>query len=194
MTWCLVTFYAISSAISAKREIDQKEFNGKKIIIKFSKKYKSEKQLTDTTLPINKCVDLANHYFGFNGKKKGYQKIFLEILKLIFLGWSTKIISFAQENLTKIVDGNTEKWSCTFKAIVRIELKMGKEKKMVDGVSSVLREAEDIVSCYHFVKKTAISDAIKNAFSMMVIVSLANKKIAVHLLDQDPEIWTKDEN
>lgn len=121
-------------------------------------------------LSINKCIQLANYFFGYNG-------------------WSSKVIKCVEKEIVKEVsEGKKEKWKSTFEAIVCIQLKDGRR---VEAMEEGSKEDSDKYNSIHLSKKVAVTNALLKAFSMIVIVSLSSSKVTAHLLFDDPlTVWS----
>eukprot|EP01118_Nematostelium_gracile_P020538 TRINITY_DN9988_c0_g1_i1.p2 TRINITY_DN9988_c0_g1~~TRINITY_DN9988_c0_g1_i1.p2 ORF type:complete len:156 (-),score=45.71 TRINITY_DN9988_c0_g1_i1:497-964(-) len=108
-------------------------------------------------LDINRSVELANHYLGFNR-------------------WSSNILSLNQEFLEY-----GDSFKCCYNCRVAYQFPDG---RIVEAEGRATYSASDKKVAIELAKKHAITDARKNGFQQIVLIELEDGRTAVHILGQ----------
>jgi len=153
-----VVFYSVMATRKAQIEVNGTTMRGKKLRVRYSTSKNNERDGQEFDLPIAKCIELANHYLGFNG-------------------WSSHIIAW--EKLEEPSINQEGQFHCVFRCVVRHTLTDG---RFVEAVGEGKTLGPDRGSAINNSKKIALSQARKNAFKRMVLILLGSGKVAVHMM------------
>jgi len=154
------------SAVKALHFLEGKKFHNTtcKIIVK---KRNPQNEREPFPLTIQRCIDLANYYIGFNG-------------------WSSSLVTLAPaEEL--VFDGTTKMFKCVFKCVVRYCFKS--YDRVLEAIGFGTHEGLKRGEVIEYAKKKAVTEAYKNAFQSMAIILLRSGKVALHFLDTSVDQW-----
>lgn len=165
--YAFVRYYSVWSAIKALHYLERIKFHGVtcKVIMKKRNLQNERKQLP---LTIQRCIDVANYYIGFDG-------------------WSSSIVTLAPaEELS--FDAPTKMYKCVFKCVVRYSFKS--YDRVLEAIGFGMHEGLQRGETIEYAKKKAVTEAYKNAFQSMAIILLRTGKVALHFLDTSVDQWT----
>jgi RNA recognition motif-containing protein len=155
-----VRYYSVVSAKKALKATHGQILNKKKLKVIFAKKRKLEDSATrDYDLPFHKCIELVNYYLGFHT-------------------WSSSIVSMEKIQYEQRKEDRL--FSCTYRCTVRLTLR--EDNRSVEGIGEGTAIDSDKGEVVDKAKKTALTNARRNAFARTVLIVLDNGKVAVHFL------------
>jgi recombination DNA repair RAD52 pathway protein len=114
-------------------------------------------------LDINRSIELANFYIGFNQ-------------------WSSSIVSLVQESFEFLEE--SQQFRCSYCCTVRLELRDGRNTESKGRATTAGKDKSVIIE---FAKKKAVTEAKRNVFQTIFIVLLKSGKVAVELLETEME-------
>ncbi|XP_071804553.1 RAD52 motif-containing protein 1-like isoform X2 [Asterias amurensis] len=156
--YAFIKYYSTREAQKAQQAVNGKYMlEGRLLRVRFANRQHTVE--ASQTLYHQQCYELASHYLGFNG-------------------WSSKIESLKEDKAS--CEPNTAR----FIGIVRINVTNHGVHSDGIGVGEVAYSPEDLMSkitAFHRAKKLAIQRASEGAFSKVLIVVLANGKVAVEI-------------
>jgi recombination DNA repair RAD52 pathway protein len=117
----------------------------------------------DLILDINRSIELANYYIGFNQ-------------------WSSSIVSLTQDAFE--YNETTNQYRCVHTCVVRFMLKDGRS---TEGKGQGTAVGKEKLNTVEFSKKNAITQARRTMFQSVIIVLLKNGKVAVHVIPKPEE-------
>ena len=166
--YCYVTFYSSHAAIKAKTFLNGKLAIGGKVCAVHKAGFNME---MDPSMPLskNKCEELANYYLGFNG-------------------WNTQIMYHQMETVEETSDGIEIKYGSAIRLSV--------QSLAIDGVGLEIgtyqeKHPESKAKTYAYVGKCSLNNALRNAFSKLIITVINGKKVmpVVDALRRDPFVY-----
>jgi len=122
---------------------------------------KKRQNRRQTTLDINRSIELANYYIGFNH-------------------WSSSIISLSQDSLE--YNETAKSFKCSYSCKVMFRLVDG---RTVEASGTGNTTANEKRTAIEYSKKNAVTDARKKAFEKVVLINLESGKVAVHFLNEE---------
>eukprot|EP01116_Phalansterium_solitarium_P020732 TRINITY_DN6203_c0_g1_i1.p1 TRINITY_DN6203_c0_g1~~TRINITY_DN6203_c0_g1_i1.p1 ORF type:complete len:229 (+),score=36.44 TRINITY_DN6203_c0_g1_i1:97-783(+) len=159
--FAFVKYYSKNAAIRAHREANGLKVGGAPLKVKFA----MPRSHRDAPLDISKSIELANYYIGFNM-------------------WCSSVVALLAVPSASGPDGGAGAWRSTYECIVRVTLADG---RWVEARGQATSGAKDRVIAIEHAKKNALTDARKRAFQRLALVILASGKVAVHVLEPQPE-------
>jgi len=142
------------------------KLHGIDLKLTFAKQRQGRKE---APLDINRCIELANYYIGFNC-------------------WSSSIMSLSQESLELNETNGSFKCNYTCKTTFRLL-----DGRFVEATGKASNTSNEKRFAIEYAKKNAVTDARKNAFQQIVLIELIGGKVAVHFLNDSLEFWEKKE-
>ncbi|XP_019627112.1 PREDICTED: RAD52 motif-containing protein 1-like [Branchiostoma belcheri] len=163
--YAFVKFYLARDAAKARAGLNGKYLIGRQpILVQHATKMKKREP---SPLPFSKCLDLANHFLGFDG-------------------WSSHVVSFGQDPESPQHDPNSLRYICVMKIEIRgWDLScggVGLGEKTIDPT-----RPEERVSLIGAAMKTAVNRALQNAFQKVILIVMDNKKVAVEINNTVPD-------
>ncbi|KFM13329.1 RAD52 motif-containing protein 1, partial [Aptenodytes forsteri] len=166
--YAIIKFYSAGDASRAQRACNgQRLFQKSPLKVCVCTKQKGFRQQV-LALNSNKCQELANHYFGFNG-------------------WPSRIITL--QNISDFDGGNEELGETLQKRSVKylcaVEVMLPNHGVRTRGVAlgeADIENSEDpleFVTATRRVQKLAVGKALSSAFQKILLVVLENGKVAV---------------
>jgi len=158
-----VKYYSKRSANQAKEALHDHLFCGLPLRVNMSKPRPNSTQFV---LDINKSIELANYYIGFNS-------------------WTSSILGLSQESL--VFEEASGHYRCTYVCKVRLNVADG---RFVEAEGKATGGGSDKSTVIEFAKKNAVTDARKKAFEKIALVILFTGKVAVHFLNETLDSWS----
>ncbi|KAM6312289.1 LOW QUALITY PROTEIN: RAD52 motif-containing protein 1 [Podargus strigoides] len=173
--YAIIKFYSAGDASRAQHTCNgQRLFQKSPLKVCVCTKQKGVQQQV-LALNSNKCQELANHYFGFNG-------------------WSSRIITlqnvsgFENEDLGKTLQKRSVKYLCAVEVTVPHH---GVRSRGVALGEADVENSEDpleFVTASRRVQKLAVGKALSSAFQKILLVVLENGKVAVEYNSTQEEL------
>jgi len=164
--YAFIKYYSRKAATLAFQKANKLKLHGIDLKLTFAKQRQGRKE---TPLDINRCIELANYYIGFNC-------------------WSSNIMSLSQESLELNETNGSFKCTYTCKTTFRLL-----DSRFIEATGKASNTSNDKRFAIEYAKKNAVTDARKNAFQQIVLIELIGGKVAVHFLNDSLEFWEKKE-
>lgn len=160
-SYYIIKYYSILSAKLAQKQLNGSSFQGRYLYVSFFKS-KNQFKAEEYPLPIQKSIELANYYLGFNG-------------------WSSSIISLDRLIIDQREDIESKQTLniCSYKCVIKHFYKDG---QCAFGVGESYEVGPDLIETMSIAKKMAITNARKDAFKHTIIILLESGKVGLHLL------------
>jgi hypothetical protein len=178
-TWALVSFYSIWQAghavtVTKKRLCLACCSSSSRVYYLTAKMARERHEATLTPLYLNRCIELASHFIGFDA-------LSIEIVDI-----NRQVLRAGE----RAADGSVVlSDTCLCRVAVRGTLPDGRS---AIGIGRSLREEATLATALRRAQRIAADKAIEDFYHSLALVRLADGRVIVHIIDQGLSMWCDD--